>query len=95
MPTNTPTNLRRWERQPATIPITLGLKAENLIEDDSATIINFSLGGVGVLTTLALVPGERVRIVDRGKHPRAIPALVVWLRKDESSHATFAGLQLF
>jgi hypothetical protein len=93
MQTNTPTNLRRWERQPATIPINLVLKSEDLKEDNSATIIDFSLRGVGVLTTLALVPGERVRIVAKGEFPDAIPTRVVWTRQDGSNHWTFAGLE--
>ena len=95
MQTNIPANLRRWERQPATIPINLVLKAEDLKVDNSATIIDFSLRGVGILTTLALVPGERVRIVAKGEIPDAIPTRVVWVREDEdeSSHWTFAGLE--
>jgi c-di-GMP-binding flagellar brake protein YcgR len=93
MQTNTPANLRRWERQPATIPINLVLKAEDFKVDNSATIIDFSLRGVGVLTTLALVPGERVRIVAKGEFRDAIPARVVWVREDGSNHLTFAGLE--
>ncbi len=50
MQTNISVPPRRWERQPATIPISLVLKAENLTEDDSAGVIDFSLRGVGVLT---------------------------------------------
>jgi hypothetical protein len=86
---------RRWERQPATIPISLVLKAENLTEDDAAGVIDFSLRGVGVLTSLELVPGERVRIVADGKFPDAIPTRVAWVREDEdeSSHWSFVGLE--
>lgn len=93
MQTNIPANLRRWERQPATIPINLVLKAEDLKVDNSATIIDFSLRGVGILTTLALVPGERVRIVAKGEIPDAIPTRVVWVREDGSNHWTYAGLE--
>ena len=93
MQTNTPADLRRWERQPATIPINLVLKADDLRVDNSATIIDFSLCGVGGLTALALVPGERVRIVAKGESPDAIPTRVVWVREDESNHWTFAGLE--
>ncbi len=93
MQANTSGNLRRWERQPATIPINLVLKAEDLRVDNSATIIDFSLRGVGVLTTLALVPGERVRIVAKGEFPDAIPTRVVWVREDGSNRWTFAGLE--
>ena len=86
---------RQWQRQPSKIPISLVLKAENLTEDNSATIIDFSLRGVGVLTTLALVPGERARIVAKGEFPDAIPTRVAWVREDEdeSSHWRFAGLE--
>lgn len=93
MPMDTPINLRRWERQPATIPINLVLKSEDLRVDNSATIVDFSLRGVGVLTTLPLVPGERVRIVAKGEFPDAIPTRVVWVRDDGSNHWTFAGLE--
>ena len=93
MQTNTPADLRRWERQPATIPINLVLKADDLRVDNSATIIDFSLRGVGVLTALALVPGERVRIVAKGESPDAIPTRVVWVREDESNHLSVAGLE--
>ena len=84
---------RRWERQTATIPINLELKAEDLKVDNSATIVEFSMRGVGVLTSLALVPGERVRIVAKGEFPDAIPTRVAWVRQDESNHWTFAGLE--
>ena len=93
MQTSTPANRRRWERQPATIPIKLVLKAENLKVDNSATILDFSLRGMGVLTTLALFPGERVRIVAKGEFPDDIPTRVVWVREDESNHWTLAGLE--
>jgi len=94
MQTNISVPPRRWERQPATIPISLVLKAENLTEDDSAGVIDFSLRGVGVLTSLVLVPGERVKIVANGKSPDAIFTRVAWVREDEdeSSHWLFAGL---
>ena len=93
MQTNIPANLRRWERQPATIPINLVLKAENLKVDNSATILDFSPHGMGVLTTLALVPGERVRIVAKGESPDDIPTRVVWIREDVSNHLSVAGLE--
>ena len=93
MQTSTPANRRRWERQPATIPIKLVLKAENLKVDNSATILDFSLRGMGVLTTLALFPGERVRIVAKGEFPDDIPTRVIWVREDESNHLSVAGLE--
>ena len=93
MEANTSANLRRWERQPATIPISLVLRSEDLKVDNSATILDFSFRGVGVLTTLALVPGERVRIVAKGESPDDIPTRVVWVREDVSNHLSVAGLE--
>jgi hypothetical protein len=93
MQTNTFTDLRRWHRQPATVPVTLVLKAENLKVDNSAAILDFSLHGMGVLTTLALFPGERVRIIAKGEVTDDIPARVVWLREDVSNHLSVAGLE--
>ena len=95
MQTNTSVPSRRWERQPATMPISLLLKAEDLTEDDAAGVIDFSLRGVGVLTSLLLVPGARVRIIANGEFPDAIPTRVAWVREDEdeSSHWRFAGLE--
>lgn len=86
---------RRWERQPAAIPISLVLEADPSRADDSAITVDVSVRGVGVRTKLALVRGDWVGVVGKGKYPRSIPALVVWVRKDESSHSTFAGLELF
>ena len=93
MQTNNRADLRRWERQPTTIPISLVLKAEDHKTDNSATIIDFSRCGVGILTTLALVPGERVRIVAKGEFRQAIPTRVVWVREAGSSHMNHAGLE--
>jgi hypothetical protein len=95
MQTNAPVLSRRWERQPATIPISLVLKAGNLTEDDAAGVIDLSLRGVCVLTTLELVPGERVRIAANGNFPDSISTRVAWVREDEdeSSHWRFAGLE--
>lgn len=93
MQTNTPADLRRWHRQPATISINLVLKAENLKVDNSATVLDFSFRGVGVLTTLALFPGERVRIIAKGESPDDIPARVVWVSEDVSNQLSHAGLE--
>jgi hypothetical protein len=93
MEANTSANLRQWERQPATIPISLVLKSEDLKVDNSATILDFSLHGMGVLTTLALFPGERVRIIAKGESPDDIPTRVVWIREDVSNHLSVAGLE--
>ena len=93
MQANIPADHRRWNRQPATIPISLALDTDNLTVDNSATIIVFSLRGVGVLTTLALVPGDFVRIFAKGEVPDAIAARVVWVGEDESSLWSVAGLE--
>jgi hypothetical protein len=95
MQANVSHNRRRWERQPAEISISLVMLAENLMVDSSAVIVDFSLRGVRVLTTLELAQRERVRIVANGEPPDAIPALVAWVRDggDESSHWRYAGLE--
>jgi len=96
MPTNpstNSTNLRRWERELATISISLVLKAESFEADDLATTVDISLRGMKVRTRFALVPGEWVGVVPKGEFPHAIPARVVWAREEESSHWIFAGLE--
>jgi hypothetical protein len=69
------------------------LKPENFKADDSATTVDVSLRGAKVETSLALVPGEWVGVIPKGEFPHAIPARVVWVREDESSHFTVAGLE--
>ena len=93
MPINNFTNPRRWEREAASIPIRLVLKAENFKADDSALTLDVSMSGMRVQTNLALVPGEWVGVVPKGEFPHAIPAHVVWAREDEFSHWTLAGLE--
>jgi hypothetical protein len=84
---------RRWERRPATIPISLVLKADHFGTDDSATTVDISLHGASVRTKLGLVPGECVGFVPKGEFPHPIPTRVVWVREYESSQWTFAGLE--
>jgi hypothetical protein len=93
MQTNTSVPPRRWERQPATIPISLVLKADHFKADNSAITVDISLHGAEVRTNLALVPGEWVGVVPKGEFPHAIPTHVVWVREDEASRWTFAGLE--
>lgn len=93
MQTNAYATLRRWEREPATIPVRLVLKAENFKADDLAVSIDLSLHGIRVQTSLALGAGEWVGVVPKGEFPHAIPARVVWAREDEISHWTVAGLE--
>jgi c-di-GMP-binding flagellar brake protein YcgR len=69
------------------------LKAGDINVDSAATIIDISLGGMGVKTPLPLVPGEWVGVIVKGEFRDAIPAHAVWVREDESSHWTFAGLE--
>ena len=48
---------------------------------------------MGVLTTLALAPGERVKIVAKGEFRNAILTRVVWVAEAEPSHLNYAGLE--
>ncbi len=93
MPTDIPSVPRRSERRSAAIPIRLVLEAENFRADNSAVTTDISADGVGVRTTLALVPGEWVGYVAKGKFPHAIPTRVVWAREDVHSHWIYAGLE--
>ena len=95
MPENTSYTPRRWQRQPSKIPISLVLETDPFKADDSAITVDISRRGASVLTKLALVQGEWVKVVSKGEFTQAIAALVVWVRKDESSHSTSAGLELF
>jgi hypothetical protein len=56
MHTDTFASCKRWECAPATIRISLVPRTEDFLVDNSVTVIDFSLFGVGVLTTLALIP---------------------------------------
>ena len=82
MQTNSPPDLRRWEREPVAIPVRLVLKADKLKSDTSTATINVSLAGVGVQTTLALVPKQGVEIVIKAQFSQTIAARVVWVRKE-------------
>ena len=93
MSINIPPIPRRSERRPATIPISLVLEAEKFKADNSAISTDISTDGVGVRTTLGLVPGEKVGFVKKGQFPHAIPSRVVWVREDEYSGWMFAGLE--
>ena len=86
---------RRWKRHPATIPINLVLKADHFKRDYAAFTLDISLCGMCVRTALALAPGEWVGVIDKGEFPHAMPTRVVWVREDESSRWTFAGLEYF
>ena len=93
MPGNVQPDSRRSERRPATIQIRLVLEAHHFKEDNSAIAIDISNEGVGVRTTLELVPGQWVGYVIKGKFPHAIPSRVIWSREDQYSHWTYAGIE--
>ena len=92
MPTNGPDKIRRCERKPKTIPISLVLEADQSKLDGAAFTLDISMGGASVRTKLPLVPGESVGVVPRGDIPHAIPARAVWVREDECKW-TYAGLE--
>ena len=92
---NTSHTPRRWERQPAAVPISLVMEADPSKADDSAVTVDISVRGASVRTNLTLVRGEWVKVVGKGQYPRPIPALVAWVREDESSHLTLAGLDFY
>lgn len=93
MQTNASVNSRRCERKIATIPIKLVVKADIFNADDSAIAVDISPRGACVRTKLELDPGEWVGVVPKGGYPYAIPTRTIWVREDEFSHWTFAGLE--
>jgi hypothetical protein len=86
-------NLRRSGRDAVSTPISLVKRTGNLRRDDSATVVDASLYGMKIRTAQTLVPGEWVGVVAKAGFPHAIPARVVWVREDESSHWIFAGIE--
>lgn len=93
METISTADLRRWEREPAAIPVSLVLKADKLKSDRFTATINISLSGASVRTTLALVPRQEVAIIIKGEFHQTIRARVVWVREDKSTKSTIAGLK--
>ena len=93
MPTVNAADLRRWVREPAVIHVNLVLKADKPKSDTSTATTDVSLSGLGVRTTLTLVPKQEVAIVMERHFSRTIPARVVWVREDKSSNSTIAGLK--
>ena len=93
MQTITSADFRRWEREPAAIPVRLVLKSDKLKPDTFTATLDISLSGVSVRTTLALVPRQEVQIVIKGQFTQTISARVVWVRGDKSSNSTIAGLK--
>jgi hypothetical protein len=93
MPTDSPADHRRREREPTAIKVGLVSKVGELKSDTSASATNISLTGVRVQTKLALVPKQEVAVVIEGEFSRTIPGRVVWAREDKSSHRTTAGIK--
>lgn len=93
MQTTSTTELRRWKRESAVIPVSLVLKADRQKSDTSTATTDVSVSGMGVRTTLPLVPRQEVTIVMEGEFCRTIPARVIWVREDKSSNSTIAGLK--
>jgi hypothetical protein len=93
MQANSHDDLRRWAREPVTIPVGLVLKANGSNSDTTTATLNISLSGVSVRTLLPLIPGQEVAIVIKGHFSRTIPARVMWVRKDGSRSLTIAGLK--
>jgi hypothetical protein len=93
MPLTTYSAVRRSERESEMVPITLVTRPEIFRQDEGAATMDTSLHGMKVRTTLALVRGEWVGVIPKGEFPHAIPAHVVWVREEESSHWTIAGIE--
>jgi hypothetical protein len=94
MPNSPSADLRRMERQPAAIPISLVLRPQSRHTTFEASTVDLSLGGAAIETHLELVPGDWVGIVPKGGFPYAIPSRVVWVRpKDADGLCYLAGLQ--
>lgn len=91
--TMTATDLRRWEREPAAIPVSLVLESDESQKDTFAATLDISMSGAAVTTMLDLVPGQEVAIVFNGEFSVDIRARVIWVRKNESTNSTTAGLK--
>ena len=86
---------RQWQRQRSKIPISLILEDAPFKADDLAITVDISPRGASVRTKLALVLGDWVKVAAKEESTQVIAALVVWVREEESSHSTLAGLELF
>jgi hypothetical protein len=86
-------DLRRWEREPVAIPVSLVLKADRSRSDTFTATTDVSLSGLRVRTRVALVPRQGVAIVIKGQFSQTLAARVVWVREDESNNSTIAGLK--
>ena len=84
---------RNWQRESATLPISLVLKADHFKKDDSATTLDISLCGASVRTKLALAAGDWVGVILHQGFHGAIPCQVVWSREEMPGCWTLAGLE--
>ena len=92
MATALPRDLRRVQREPATISVSLVVRSQDFKEDREASTLDISLCGVRVRTTLELFPGEWVGVVPKEEFPHAIPSRVAWVRP-EPGLWSLAGLE--
>jgi hypothetical protein len=86
-------DLRRWEREMVALPVSIVLDADKFESETSATMMNISLSGAAIRTSLELVPGQELKIVIKGKFSRAISARVIWVRQDNSSNWPIVGIK--
>jgi hypothetical protein len=93
MQTKSVAELRGREREPANIPVGVVSQVGELKSDTSASTVNISLSGVRIRTKLALVPKQKVAITIEGQFSQTIPGRVVWVRQDQSSPWTTAGIK--
>jgi len=93
MPKIKTADLRKWEREPTAIPVGLVHKADKHKPDTSSTTTDVSSTGMGIRTTLSLVPKQEVTIVIKGQFSRSIQARVIWVKEDKSSNSFIAGLK--
>jgi hypothetical protein len=84
---------RQWQRQPSINPIGLMLEDVLFKAHDSAITVDVSPRGASVRTKLALVRGQWLKVAANREFTEAMAAIVIWVRYDESSHLTFAGLE--
>ena len=93
MQANSHADHRKLKRQTVAVPVSIVRKANELTPDITAATMNISLSGVSILTQVALVPGQEVKIVIKGQFSQTIPTRVVWVREDGSSRRTIAWLK--
>jgi hypothetical protein len=86
-------NLRKWERETIAIPASIVLRADKSDSEIATTIVDISLCGVAIRTEVELVPNQELEIVITGEFSRAMPARVVWVRRDQFSQGTIVGLK--